>query len=195
MLAPKCWEREVKIPNAKAFDRKGKRGLSLKKSIKAEGKATRKADKSTFAVWGFPSFPGLSCDGGFLLPGQTGTVPKCSKGRGDLPSIHSLLRNPDPIRNLLVLSEKGWLLYFFPPPHHRVYLKILPCGLTNFNINYVAGDLQLLLLKFRDPNKLVHFALRYPSFKQSMFHKPIMDQVRKALCTQQNRRDSTVVLH
>lgn len=118
MLAPKCWEREIKIPNAKAFDRKGKRGLSLKKSIKAEGKATRKADKNTFAVWGFPSFPGLSCDGGFLLPGQTGTVPKCSRGGGDLPSIHSLLRNPDPIRTLLVLSRKRLASLFLssPPP-------------------------------------------------------------------------------
>lgn len=194
MLAPKCWEREEKIPNPKTFDRKGEEGFSLKKSIKAEGQAAKKADKNTFAVWGYPSFPGLSCDGGFLLPGQAGTAPKCSKGRGSLPSMHSLCRNPDDIRTLLVLSRKRLASFPFPLPNWD-YLKNLQCGLTNFNINYVASDLQLLILKLRDPNKLVHFAVRYPSFKQSTFHEPIMDQVKKALCTQQNRRDSTVVLH
>lgn len=64
--------------------------------------------------------------------------------------------------------------FFFSP---QDYLKILLCGLTNFHIN-AASDLQSLLLKLRDPNKLVHFALRYPSFKQSVFYKPIMDQVK-----------------
>lgn len=119
MLAPKCWEKEVKIPNPKAFGRKGEWGLSLKKSIKAAGKAARKADKNTFAVWGFPSFPDLSCDGGFLLPGQADSVPKCSKGRGGLPSSHNLFRNPDPIRTLLVLFRKSWP--FFPPPPSRLF--------------------------------------------------------------------------
>lgn len=145
----------------------------MKKGIKAERDAARKAGKNTFAGWGFPSFPSLFCDGGFLLPGQAGTVPKCNKGRVGLPSIHSLFRDPDPIRTLLVHSTKR-LAFFFPP---QDYSKILLCGLTNFHIN-VASDLQSLLLKLRDPNKLVHFALRYPSFKQSVFYKPIMDQVK-----------------
>lgn len=87
--------------------------MSLKKGTKAERDAARKACKNTFAGCGFPSFPSLFCDGGFLLPGQAGTVPKCSKGRVGLPSIHSLFRDPDPIRTLLVQSTKR-LAFFFP---------------------------------------------------------------------------------
>ena len=91
----------------------------------------------------------------------------CSLGRhltareeGTLHSIHSLFRDPDPIRTLLVCSRNkpG---FFFP----QDYFKNLVYALTNVDVNYVASDLQLLLLKLRDSNQLLHFALRCPSFK------------------------------
>lgn len=143
---------KVKIPNWKVFDRKGEQGVSWKKSVKAAGKA----DKNTFAVWGFPSFPGLSCDGGFLQALYT------SAAKEEVFSLSTVSSGTQILSGLFWYSpEKGWPFFFFSP---QDYFKILLCRLTNFNINYVASDLKLLLLKLRDSNKLVHFDFKLSKF-------------------------------
>lgn len=149
MLVMQRWEREVKN-NPEAFDRIREQGMRVwRKTMKQQGKQA-----STSLLFG-DFIPFLVCLAmeDFCCLGRRRTARK--EG-----AIHNLFRDPDPTRALLVHSRNKPGFYF-----PQDYLKILLYCLINFNVNYIATDLQLVLPKLRDPNQLLHFALRYPSFK------------------------------
>lgn len=162
---------------------------SLKKASKAAGKASAKANKHTSAVWGFHLFPGLPCDGGLLLPGQAQCL-HAARAEGPFPPS-SLLRDPDPIRRLLVCSRNK-PRNLFP----QDYVKILLYSLRNFDVNYIASDLKLLLLKWRDSQQLLHFASRYPSFKTiDVLWVSNWPRQNCSMCSKKNQSASTGFFH